>query len=207
MFTGLVEELGSVKNIYSVEKGKRLEISAEKVLEDVELGASIAVNGCCLTVVDIGKGYCGFDVVQETFDLTCLETLKAGDRVNLERCLTFSSRLGGHIVQGHVDGVGCISKWQAQQDGSIVVCIEAPSSLLRYIVKKGSIAIDGISLTVTHVDDKSFSLALIPHTASVTTLGFKKEASLVNLEVDLIAKYVEKLHCGSQNETRSANHA
>ena len=206
MFTGLVEELGTVKNIYTIEKGKRLEISAEKVLEDIEPGASIAINGCCLTVVDFGKDYCGFDVVQETFDLTCLECLKAGDRVNLERCLTFSSRLGGHIVQGHIDGVGCITQWETQNDGSIVVTIEAPARLLRYIVKKGSIAVDGISLTVTRVDEKSFSLALIPHTASVTTLGFKKNASLVNLEVDLIAKYVEKLHCDSQNETRSANH-
>ncbi|MFT4553887.1 MAG: riboflavin synthase [Chlamydiales bacterium] len=206
MFTGLVEELATVKAIYNVKKGKRLEITAKKILEDIELGASIAVNGCCLTVVDIGDGYCGFDVVQETFDLTCLENLKAYDRVNLERCLTFSTRLGGHIVQGHVDGVGCITQWKAQKDGSIAVSIEAPQNLLRYIVKKGSIAIDGISLTVTSVDDKSFSIALIPHTASVTTLGFKKEASLVNLEVDLIAKYVEKLHCGSQIETRSANH-
>ena len=185
MFTGIVEELGTVL----AREGQRLRIAASTVLDDVELGASIAVNGVCLTVVgwDSAEGWWEADVVDETYARSSLGALAAGHRVNLERPVRLSDRLGGHLVQGHVDGVG-----------EIVVPapdlrVRCDRDLLRYVVEKGSITIDGISLTVVDVLDDGFTVAVIPHTLEVTTLGHKGAGDPVNLEVDVTAKYVERL--------------
>src|SRR5205807_128332 len=174
------------------------EIEATIVLDDAGLGASIAVNGCCLTVIDFGgvepgDGWWAADAVEETLRRTSLGALRSGDRVNLERPVRLADRLGGHIVQGHVDGVGQIAERAPLADGSTRVSIAADDTVLRYVVEKGSIAVDGVSLTVAAVDDKTFDFALIPHTATVTTLGIKGPGDPVNLEVDLVAKYVERL--------------
>jgi len=193
VFTGLVEELGTVRAVIANVTGARLEIDATTVLDDAVLGASIAVNGCCLTAVELGDGWWAADAVEETLRRTCLGALTAGDRVNLERPVRLSDRLGGHIVQGHVDGVGEIAERVDLADGSTRVVVAAGDSVLRYVVEKGSIAVDGVSLTVAGVDDTTFEFALIPHTATVTTLGIKGPGAPVNLEVDLVAKYVERL--------------
>jgi riboflavin synthase len=193
MFTGLVEELGRVRAVIPNATGARLEIEATIVLGDADLGASIAVNGCCLTVVDLGPDWWAADAVEETMTRTCLGALGPGDPVNLERPIRLSDRLGGHLVQGHVDGVGQVRERRPLPDGSTRVGIAAPKALLRYIVEKGSIAVDGVSLTVAGVEEGGFDFALIPHTATVTTLGTKEVGAAVNLEVDLVAKYVERL--------------
>jgi riboflavin synthase len=198
MFTGLVEELGTVRAVKPNATGARLEIEAETVLDDVVRGASIAVNGCCLTAVEFGDGWWAADAVEETLRRTSLGALAAGDRVNLERPVRLADRLGGHIVQGHVDGVGGIAEKTPLPDGSTRVSITADDTILRYVVEKGSIAVDGVSLTVAGVEAAdsgrgTFEFALIPHTATVTTLGIKGPGDPVNLEVDLVAKYVERL--------------
>ena len=193
MFTGLVEELGTVRAVIPNGTGARLEIEAAIVLADAVLGASIAVNGCCLTAVELAEGWWAADAVEETLRRTSLGALHAGDRVNLERPVRLEDRLGGHIVQGHVDGVGEIAERQTLPDGSTRVVVTADADILRYVVEKGSIAVDGVSLTVAGVDEKTFEFALIPHTATVTTLGIKGPGDPVNLEVDLLAKYVERL--------------
>jgi riboflavin synthase len=193
MFTGLVEELGTVRAVVPNATGARLEIEATTVLDDAVLGASIAVNGCCLTAVELGDGWWAADAVEETLRRTCLGALAAGMRVNLERPVRLSDRLGGHIVQGHVDGVGEVAGKEPLADGSTRLAVATDDSILRYVVEKGSIAVDGVSLTVAGVDQKTFEIALIPHTATVTTLGIKGPGDPVNLEVDLLAKYVERL--------------
>lgn len=185
MFTGIVEELGTVVS----REGPRLRIAATAVLDDVALGASISVNGTCLTVVgwDATDGWWEADVVEESYARTALGQLQPGHRVNLERPVRLSDRLGGHLVQGHVDGVGTIVT--AAPD----LRIECDPDLLRYVVEKGSITIDGISLTVVTPLADGFTVAVIPHTIEVTTLGHKGPGDLVNLEVDITAKYVERL--------------
>ena len=185
MFTGIVEELGTVVS----REGPRLRIAAAEVLDDVEMGASIAVNGTCLTVVgwDAEAGWWEADVVEESYDRTALGALEPGHRVNLERPVRLSDRLGGHLVQGHVDGVGEIV--EAAPD----LRVRTDPGLLRYVVEKGSITVDGISLTVVEAGRDSFTVAVIPHTMEVTTLGQKGPGDLVNLEVDVTAKYVERL--------------
>jgi riboflavin synthase len=183
VFTGLVEELGRVK----ARSGDRLEIEASLVLEDAKIGDSTAVNGCCLTVVALGPSSWEADVTEETFGRTNLGELEAGDPVNLERPVRLSDRLGGHLVQGHVDAVGEIL--QPVPD----LAIRMPAGLGRYVVEKGSITVDGVSLTVVEVTDDRFTVAIIPHTAEVTTLGYKGPGDRVNLEVDVMAKYAEKL--------------
>ena len=185
MFTGIVEELGTVAS----REGQRLRINARTVLDDVTMGASIAVNGVCLTVVgwDAGDGWWEADVVDETYARTALGSLAPGHRVNLERPVRLSDRLGGHLVQGHVDGVGEIVT------GAPDLRVRTEPSLLRYVVEKGSITIDGISLTVVQPLDDGFTVAVIPHTMELTTLGHKGPGDLVNLEVDVTAKYVERL--------------
>jgi riboflavin synthase len=193
MFTGIVEELGTVRAVVPNATGARLEIAASRVLEDAEIGASIALNGCCLTVVGLDTGWWAADAVEETLRRTCLGALRPGDRVNLERPVRLADRLGGHLVQGHVDGVGTIVERAPAGDGSTLVRVQAPERLLRYVVEKGSIAVDGVSLTVVGVEPGIFSVALIPHTLAATTLGLKDVGSPVNLEVDLVAKYVERL--------------
>ncbi|HEY4396206.1 MAG TPA: riboflavin synthase [Acidimicrobiia bacterium] len=193
MFTGIIEELGSVRAIDRREGGARLEIAATTVLADARAGDSIAVNGCCLTVVDRGDDRWAADAVIETLERTALGSLEPGDSVNLERPLRLSDHLGGHLVQGHVDAVGHVAARTPLADGSTRFTFSAPSDVLRYVVEKGSVAVDGISLTVAALGDDSFDVAVIPHTLAVTTLGHKAPGAAVNLEADLIAKYVERL--------------
>jgi riboflavin synthase len=195
MFTGIVEELGTVRAVTPNEGGARLEITASQVLDDAVLGASIAVNGCCLTVVELHDGWWAADVVTETLDRTSLGTLQAGDPVNLERPVRLADRLGGHVVQGHVDAVGTLRDRSPLPDGSIRMTFAAPATVLRYVVEKGSVTVDGISLTVAALDDAddTFAIAVIPHTLAVTTLGVRQLGDPVNLEVDVLAKYVERL--------------
>ncbi len=193
MFTGIVEELGRVRAVVPNAGGARLEIGATTVLEDATIGASIAVNGCCLTVVELAADAFAADAVVETLDRTNLGALEAGDPVNLERPVRLADRLGGHLVQGHVDATGTVRARESQPDGSERFRFEAGHDVLRYVVHKGSITVDGISLTVAAVDEGGFTVAVIPHTLAVTTLGARAVGSRVNLEVDLIAKYVERL--------------
>lgn len=183
MFTGIVEELGEVAS----REGAKLRLHATTVLEGSGLGASIAVNGCCLTLVDSGEGWWEADVSDETYARTNLGDLQPGDPVNLERPVRLEDRLGGHLVQGHVDAVGEIV------DPVPDLRIRVPEPLLRYIVEKGSITVDGVSLTVVEPLDDGFTVAVIPHTSEVTTLGRKGPGDRVNLEVDVIAKYTERL--------------
>ena len=183
MFTGIVEELGTVVSVAP----DRVRLSASTVLADAEVGDSIAVDGCCLTLIAQGEGWWDADVSPETLKRTTLGDYQPGDRVNLERPVRAHDRLGGHIVQGHVDGVGEIV------EPALDLRVRMPRDLLRYVVEKGSVAVDGISLTVVDVLDDGFTVALIPHTAEVTTLGFKGPGDQVNLEVDVTVKYVERL--------------
>jgi riboflavin synthase len=195
MFTGIVEELGTVRAVTPNAGGARIEIVAKLVLDDAQLGASIAVNGCCLTVVELLDDGWAADAVTETLDRTALGTLAPGDPVNLERPVRLADRLGGHVVQGHVDGVGALRTRDALPDGSTRMTFTAPTAVLRYVVEKGSITVDGISLTVARLDDTAgtFDVAVIPHTLAVTTLGPKQPGDPVNLEADVLAKYVERL--------------
>lgn len=192
MFTGLVAELGSVEKLAQQGNSFHLTVAATKVMQNLKIGDSVAVNGVCLTVVRLGDASFTADVMPETVRLTNIGLLHAGDRVNLERTLRLCDGLDGHIVSGHVEGLGTIAS--RRPDGiAMVVTITTPPELLKYIIKKGSIAIDGISLTVTEVTETSFSVSLIPHTAKETTLGFKDVGDRVNLETDIIAKYVERM--------------
>jgi riboflavin synthase len=183
MFTGIVEELGAVDAV----TGSRVLIAADLVTEDAKLGDSIAVDGCCLTVVALGDGWWEADVSDETRKRTTVGDRLPGDRVNLERPVRAQDRLGGHIVQGHVDGVGEIVEPAPD------LRVRMPRELLRYVVEKGSVTVDGVSLTVVDVLDDGFTVAVIPHTAAVTTLGRKGPGDHVNLEVDVTVKYVERL--------------
>ena len=183
MFTGIVEELGHVISLV----GDRLRIGARTVVEGARIGDSTSVNGVCLTVVALGDGWWEADVTVETLSRSNLGDLQPGDPVNLERPVRLEDRLGGHLVQGHVDGVGTIAAPAPD------LRITAPAELLRYVVEKGSITVDGISLTVVDPTDDGFTVAVIPHTAAVTTLGHKGVGARVNLEVDVVAKYVERL--------------
>lgn len=192
MFTGIIEEVGKVKSIKPGASSFTLEVEAEKVLEGTQVGDSIATNGVCLTVTRLtGSGFTA-DVMPETVRRTSLGKLQAGSSVNLERALQLSSRLGGHLVSGHIDGTGRVEALR-QDDNAVWMTIACDSCLLRYIIEKGSITIQGVSLTVAGVDAHSFSVSLIPHTQEVTTLHTLKVGDLVNLENDIIAKYVEKL--------------
>ena len=191
MFTGIVEELGAVASLLRGADSANLAIVARVVLQQLKLGDSIAVNGVCLTVTSFNERQFSADVMAETLAKTNLGSLKPGDKVNLERALALGDRLGGHLVSGHIDGVGRIIKL-ARHDIAMVVTIAAPAEVMRYIIRKGSVAIDGISLTVVDYTPDSFSVSLIPHTAAATTLGFKQVSASVNLEGDMIGKYIEK---------------
>lgn len=188
MFTGIVEELGEVVE----REGELLTLCGKTVTSDAKHGDSISVNGVCLTVMGVKDDTFTVEVMKETYDRSSLGSVAPGERVNLERAVTAATRLGGHIVQGHVDGVGTIDS-KAPGGGWEDVRITLPSGLDRYIVEKGSITVDGISLTVVAVDEAGFTVSLIPTTLELTTLGHKGVGALVNLEVDVIAKYVEKL--------------
>jgi riboflavin synthase len=192
MFTGLVEEIGHVLDIDGDAAGARLAIAATRVREDVAIGDSIAVDGVCLTVVSFDDAGFAVDVVAETLRRTALGERAPGDGVNLERALQVGDRLGGHIVQGHVDGTGEVSRVDPDGDGSRIT-IASPHELLRYVVEKGSITVNGVSLTVASRDDDGFAVALIPHTLGETTLGALTLGRRVNLEVDIVAKYVDAL--------------
>lgn len=192
MFTGIVEEVGEIRGIKKGEKSSILSIKANKVIEDVKLGYSICTNGVCLTVTNIYGNIFDADVMAETLRRSNLGELKVGSKVNLERALSAKGRFGGHIVSGHIDGVGKIVSLE-KEDNAIWVTIEAKENILQYIVEKGSIAIDGISLTVAYVDDKVFKVSIIPHTGKETILLSKTSEDTVNLECDVIGKYVEKL--------------
>lgn len=192
MFTGIIEEMGVVKAVVKAARGSGLTILAKTVLEGLAIGDSVTVNGACLTVVGSDSQQFQVDVSPETVKVTTLGTLKAGDPVNLERAMRLSDRLGGHLVTGHVDGVGTIRS-RTQDADAIQIFIEAPPEILRYCVTKGSIAVDGISLTINEGAERGFRVTIIPHTAKVTTLGVKRVGDTVNLESDLIGKYVERL--------------
>lgn len=192
MFTGIVEELGTVKQVVSGSAWGQIEIAGQKVLEGTKLGDSIAVNGVCLTVTNLRSDSFTADVMAETMRRSNLGSLKKGDQVNLERAMAADGRFGGHMVSGHIDGTGVIS--QMKQEGNAVwVTVDTSEELMRLIVEKGSIAIDGISLTVAKEMPGAFQVSIIPHTGEETTLLKKKTGAVVNLENDIIGKYVEKL--------------
>ena len=192
MFTGIVEELGTVARVEDQGDAIRLTIEAATTLEDAGLGDSIAVNGCCLTVAERTDTSWTADVMKETLDKTSLGRVGTGDRVNLERAVTADKRLGGHIVQGHVDGVGTVVR-RTPSDHWEVVEVALPPGLGRYVVEKGSITIDGISLTVVEIGEESLTVSLIPETLARTTLGLRRPGDAVNVEVDVLAKHLEKL--------------
>lgn len=193
MFTGIVEEIGTVKSILRGAKSISLEIEASTVLEGTMIGDSICTNGVCLTVTEIqtGRGTFTTDVMPQTMRMTSFSTLKVGDKVNLERALTIQTRLGGHIVSGHIDGTGKIIRSE-QDDTALWLWIETSPNIMRYIIDKGSITIQGVSLTVAVVQKNAFAVSLIPHTQNATTLHTARMGDIVNLENDVIAKYVEK---------------
>ena len=203
MFTGIIEEIGYVKRINQQSRSAQIEIKADKVLGDVAVGDSIAVNGVCLTVVTFDSQHFTADVMPETISKTNLRELKPGSSVNLERALQLGGRLGGHIVQGHVDAVGTIVEKQILEI-AIIYRIATEPELLQYVVPKGSVAIDGISLTVVDVFQDSFTVSLIPHTAHETVLGEKKPGDRVNLESDIIGRYVKHLMNRNHGEERQA---
>jgi riboflavin synthase len=206
LFTGIIEELGVVEGIEDQGDAVRLTVLGPHVVADAGLGDSIAVNGCCLTVAERDDERFTADVMRETLAMTSLGSLEPGGRVNLERAVTAAKRLGGHIVQGHVDGTGAIVG-RTRSEHWDVVEVSLPAALARYLVPKGSITVDGISLTVVEVNDKatpSFTVSLIPETLSRTTLGFKRPGDPVNLEVDVIAKYVERL-LGARTDNHEDN--
>ena len=189
MFTGIIEERGAVRAL----EGGRLSIACRVVVDDSPIGASVAVNGTCLTVVERDDNHLAFDLSDETVARTSLRRLVPGHAVNLERPVSLAARLGGHIVQGHVDGVGTLIAIEPGADGGAMLRIGVPADLLRYAVHKGSITVDGVSLTVAALHDDGVSIALIPHTLAMTSLGAAVVGDPVNLEMDVIAKYVERL--------------
>lgn len=192
MFTGIIEEVGSVASIRKGAHSCVLTVNASRVLEDVHLGDSIATNGVCLTVTSFTSHSFSADVMHETLNRSSLGSLHIGSPVNLERAMLAGGRFGGHIVSGHIDGVGTISSIK-EDDNAVWYTVEAPSSILRYIIEKGSITLDGISLTVAKVTNSNFSVSIIPHTRAQTNLASKKVGDVLNLENDLVGKYVERL--------------
>lgn len=189
MFTGLVEEIGKIIKITKGRNSYQFSIQAEKVLNDIKLGDSVATNGACLTVVERTNSSFTVDIMAETVKRTNFGKMKLGDTVNLERAMLLSDRLGGHLVSGHIDGIGKISNTK-KEDIANIISVEAPKDLLYQMLNKGSITIDGISLTILSVNEKDFQVSIIPHTAQETTLIKKKTGDFVNLETDMIGKYV-----------------
>ena len=204
MFTGIIEEVGVIKSIRMGAQSAVITIEAEKVLEDIHLGDSIALNEVCLTVTSFDSHSYSVDIMHESLKRTNLGSMKSGSRVNLERAMAADGRFGGHIVAGHVDGTGKITSME-KDDNAVWIYIQAEPSVLKYIVEKGSITIDGISLTVAKVDEKSFAVSVIPHTGTHTTLLEKKPGDTVNLENDMIGKYVEKLLNYQEKENKPSS--
>ena len=192
MFTGIIEEVGRIRSISKSGDGASIVIEARRVLEDVRLGDSIATNGVCLTVNQFDRGSFRVDVMAETMRRSNLRNLIIGSRVNLERAVAVGDRLGGHIVSGHIDDVGIIRHYE-KEDNAVWITVEPAPELMKYIILKGSITIDGVSLTVAHVDDRVFKVSIIPHTRDETTLIDKSTGDFVNLECDMVGKYIEKL--------------
>ena len=192
MFSGIVEEMGAIKSVKKDLTGAKISILASTVLADLSIGDSVSVSGTCLTVIDRGEQDLSVDASLETLNVTTLGVATIGSPVNLERAMKINERIGGHLVTGHVDGMGIIRS-RDQEGNAVQVLIETPEDILRYCVQKGSITVDGISLTINAVSERSFSVAIIPHTARVTTIGLKQIGDSVNLETDLIGKYVERL--------------
>ena len=197
MFTGIVEEMGTIRAVRRGRSSSVLSIGASMVLSDLKIGDSVAVNGVCLTATGKDDGGFTADVMHETLDRSSLGSLAAGSHVNLERAMAADGRFGGHIVSGHIDGTGTIATLR-KDDNAVWYTVQETPSLLRYIVEKGSVTIDGISLTVASVEPDRFSVSIIPHTAAVTILGQKRVGDIVNLETDIIGKYAEKLLCPQQ---------
>ncbi len=204
MFTGLVEEVGTVESVKKGPKSATITVKAKKILEDIKLGDSVATNGVCLTVTSFTSNNLEVDVMAETMRRSNLDSLSSGSKVNLERALKLGDRLGGHIVSGHIDGTGTIKDFQ-QEDNAVWVSITAPPDILKYIINKGSVAVDGISLTVAYVDNECFKVSIIPFTGDETTLLEKNMGDKVNLEVDMIGKYVEKLLSFKENGPSKSN--
>lgn len=192
MFTGIIEELGTVVSVRKGAKSSKLTLQGKLIFEDMHIGDSIAVNGVCLTVTEKTADTFTVDVMAETLRRSSLGSLSNGSRVNMERAMAANGRFGGHIVSGHIDGTGEIES-MVREDNAVWVTVKTPAPLLKYIIEKGSIAIDGISLTVAYVDNRCFKVSLIPHTAAHTTLLEKKPGDIVNLENDIVGKYIDKL--------------
>jgi riboflavin synthase len=195
MFTGIIEGLGNIAAIHSSGQGNRVTIEAGFALDQTKIGDSISVSGACLTAVKIEGRRFEVDVSPETLNTTIFGQAKVGDRVNLERAMRFSDRIDGHLVSGHIDGTGIV-KQREIQGNAVLVTIEVAESLTRYMIAKGSVAVDGISLTINSCDAGSFSISIIPHTAKLTTIGFKNRGDRVNIETDMIGKYVERFLAG-----------
>lgn len=204
MFTGIIEEVGVIRSIRKGAKSAVITIQADKIMEDIHLGDSIAMNGVCLTVTSFDDHSYSVDIMHESLKRTNLADMKAGSRVNLERAMPANGRFGGHIVAGHVDGTGVITSME-RDDNAVWIHVDTEPAVLKYIVEKGSITIDGISLTVAKVDSKSFAVSVIPHTGTHTTLLEKKAGDTVNLETDIIGKYVEKLLGYKTEEEKNAS--
>jgi riboflavin synthase len=194
MFTGIIEELGIIKNIERGSQSIKLSISCMEIMKDIHLGDSIAVNGICLTANFIGRGFFTADVMPETMRKTNLGELDLSQKVNLERALKLSDRLGGHFVSGHIDGTGILAA-KVGEDNATWFTIKATESIMKYIILKGSVCLDGTSLTVAYADEECFKVSLIPHTSDITTLGEMAIGDKINIECDIIAKYIEKLVC------------
>ncbi len=204
MFTGIIEQKGKVKSFRKKGNQANLTIQFKENISDLALGESIAINGVCLTVVKSGNDYFSADISEETLNRTNLGELKSSDEVNLERSLKAGDRLGGHIVSGHIDGAGRVSK-KIKKGEDILLTVEAPEKIMKYVIEKGSIAVDGISLTVASCDEKSFTISIIPHTEACTNLKSKKTGDVVNLENDMIGKYIEKFVNLKNNNGKKSN--
>ncbi len=204
MFTGIVEEMGKIVRVEKGAKSSRLTVSGDKIFSDLKLGDSVATNGVCLTVTSFSKGIFTANVMNETLKRSNLGELRQGSMVNLERAMIANGRFGGHIVSGHIDGTGVITKIE-QDDIAVWYTIRADRKIMKYIIEKGSVAIDGISLTIAKVTDNDFAVSLIPHTAKETVLGYKKTGDTVNLENDVVGKYIEHfLSFKEEPETKSS---
>ena len=199
MFTGIIEGLGTIREIRSEDQGKRMTVDADFFLEQTKIGHSICVSGACLTVISIDNKRFTVDVSPETLAKTTFKSAKIGDRVNLERALRLSDRIDGHLVSGHIDGIGTVTLKQ-NIGNAIIVSFKVPEFISHYMIQKGSVAVDGMSLTINHCGHDSFGVSIIPHTAKLTTIGFKKAGDLVNIETDLIGKYVERFVGGKRHD-------
>lgn len=192
MFTGIIEEMGQVESLMQHGDSARLTIKARTVMSDLKTGESVSVNGACMTAIDLSATGFSCDISPESLSLTNLGTLKIGDQINLERAMRMNDRLGGHMVSGHVEGLGRITE-KFTRENAVIMSLEVPPGVLKYCVPKGSITLDGVSMTINQLSEKKVSICIIPHTAEMTTLGFKNVGDDVNLESDLIGRYVERL--------------